>query len=351
MSHTLMNVLFIGGTGIISTACTELAVARGIHTTLLNRSKRGTINGAHTLALDITDTAAASKALEGTSWDAVVDFIAFTPADVQSRLDLFRGKARQYIFISSASAYQKPLSDYLVTESTPLANPMWDYSRNKIACEELLNKVHRDENYPVTIIRPSLTFGDTIVPIAVNSWLKGYTVVDRMRRGLPVIVPGDGLTLWTITHNTDFAKGLVGLLGNRSALGHAFHITSDEALTWNQIYQQTAEAAGAPPPKLVHIASEFLAACVPSMTGSLLGDKSHCALFDNSKIRRFVPDYVATTRFSQGIARTIAWYDADPVRKVIDTEASASWDRIIKAYDRGLEAAVAEFKTTPGFGG
>jgi nucleoside-diphosphate-sugar epimerase len=346
-----MNVLFIGGTGIISTACTELAVASGLHTTLLNRSKRGEIKGARPLVLDITDKTAAEKALAGKYWDAVVDFIAFTPADVQSRLDLFRGKAGQYIFISSASAYQKPLSDYLVTESTPLANPMWDYSRNKIACEELLMKAFREENYPVTIIRPSLTFGDTIVPIAVNSWLKGYTVVDRMRKGLPVIVPGDGLTLWTITHNTDFAKGLVGLLGNKSSLGHAFHITSDEALTWDQIYRQTAEAAGAPPPKLVHIASDFLAACVPGMTGSLLGDKSHCALFDNSKIKRFVPGYVATTRFRQAIARTIAWYDADPARKVIDTEASATWDRLINAYDRGLAAAVAEFAKKPGDAG
>jgi nucleoside-diphosphate-sugar epimerase len=346
-----MNVLFIGGTGIISTACTELSVARGLETTLLNRSKRGSIKGARSLVLDITDIPAAAKALQGTKWDAVVDFIAFTPADVQSRLNLFRGKTSQYIFISSASAYQKPLSDYLITESTPLANPMWDYSRNKIACEELLMRVFRDEGYPVTIIRPSLTFGDSIVPLAVNSWLKGYTIVDRMRKGLPVIVPGDGLTLWTITHNTDFAKGLVGLLGNRSSIGHAFHITSDEALTWDQLYLQTADAAGAPPPRLVHIASDFLTACVPGMTGSLLGDKSHTAVFDNSKIRRFVPDYVATTRFRQGIARTIAWYDADPARRIIDTEASQTWDRIIRAYERGRDAAVAEFAKSAGSAG
>jgi nucleoside-diphosphate-sugar epimerase len=346
-----MKVLFIGGTGIISTACSELAVARGIETALLNRSKRESIPGAQTIKVDIDDPVAARAALGSSTWDAVVDFIAFTPAHVQSRLDLFRGKTGQYIFISSASAYQKPLSDYLITESTPLANPMWDYSRNKIACEELLNKAHRDEGYPITIIRPSLTYGNTIIPIAVNSWLKGYTVVDRMRRGLPVIVPGDGLTLWTITHNSDFAKGLVGLLGHKGSIGHAFHITSDEALTWDQIYRQTAEAAGVRSPQLVHIASDFLTACVPGMTGSLLGDKSHTAIFDNAKIKRFVPGFEATTRFRQGIVRTIAWYDADPARKVIDTEACATWDRLIKAYERGLEAALAEFKNKPGEAG
>jgi nucleoside-diphosphate-sugar epimerase len=346
-----MNLLFIGGTGIISTACTELAVARGLSITVLNRSRRGAIPGAETIVADITDAAAVEAATSGRKWDAVVDFIAFTPADVASRLAHFRGKTGQYVLISSASAYQKPLSDYLITESTPLSNPVWDYSRNKIACEELLLKAHRDEGYPITIIRPSLTYGDTIVPIAVNSWLKGFTVVDRMRRGLPVIVPGDGLTLWTITHNSDFAKGLVGLLGHAGAIGHAFHITSDEALTWNQIYVQTAEAAGVPSPRLVHIASDYLVACVPAMTGSLLGDKSHTAVFDNAKVKRFVPGFAATTRFRQGIARTIAWYDADPSRQVIDTEASATWDRLIAGYERGLRAALADFGKSPGSGG
>jgi nucleoside-diphosphate-sugar epimerase len=339
-----MNVLFIGGTGIISTACTELAIARGHKVTLLNRSQRSPIAGAATLAADIHAPGAAEAALSGRTWDAVVDFIAFTAADIETRLALFRGKVGQYVFISSASAYQKPLSDYLVTESTPLSNPFWDYSRNKIACEELLNRAYRDYGFPATIIRPSLTYGDTIVPIAVNSWLKGYTVVDRMRRGLPVIVPGDGLTLWTVTHNSDFAKGLVGLLGHAGSLGHAFHITSDEALTWNQIYLQTAEAAGVSSPRLVHIASDFITSCIPSMLGTLIGDKSNCALFDNSKIRRFVTDFVATTRYRDGIARTLAWYDAAPSRKVIDAEANATWDKLIAAYDRGLSAAVAEFK-------
>ena len=339
-----MNVLFIGGTGIISTACTELAVSRGLSVTLLNRSLRSPIAGARTLVADISDSAAAARALGGTTWDAVVDFIAFNPVDIELRLALLRGKTRQYVFISSASAYQKPLARSPITESTPLSNPFWDYSRNKIACEERLLRAHREERFPVTIIRPSLTYGNSVVPLAVNSWLKGYTAIDRLRRGLPLIVPGDGLTLWTITHNSDFAKGLVGLLGNAGALGEAFHITSDEALTWDQLYSQTAEAAGVPSPKFVHIASDFITACLPAMVGTLTGDKSNCALFDNSKIRRVVPGFEATTRYRDGIARTIAWYDAEPSRKVVDAEACASWDRLIGAYGRGLDAAVGEFR-------
>jgi nucleoside-diphosphate-sugar epimerase len=338
-----MDVLFIGGTGIISTACAQLAVARGFNVTLLNRSRRAPVAGTRTIAADVADPAAAARAVAGGAWDAVVDFIAFAPQDVEARLGLLRGKTGQYVFISSASAYQKPLTHYLVTESTPLANPLWDYSRNKIACEERLLRAYREEAFPVTIIRPSLTFGDTIIPLAVNSWLKSYTAVDRMRRGLPVIIPGDGLSPWTITHNSDFAKGLVGLLGHNGAIGHAFHITSDEAPSWNQIYAMTAEAAGVPTPRFVHIASDFIAACIPGMTGSLLGDKSHAALFDNSKIRRFVPDFVATTRYRDGIRRTISWFDADPARRQVDAEAGASWDRLIAAYGRGLDAAVADF--------
>jgi nucleoside-diphosphate-sugar epimerase len=338
-----MNVLFIGGTGIISTACTELAVARGLDVTLLNRSKRGPIPGAKTITADLADPAGTARALSGKTWDSVVDFVSFTPADIENRLALFKGKVGQFVFISSASAYQKPLTDYLVTESTPLANPMWDYSRNKIACEELLNKAYRGDAFPITIIRPSLTFGNTCVPLAINSWLKSYTAIDRMRKGQPVIIPGDGLTLWTITHNSDFAKGLIGLLGHPGSIGHPFHITSDEALTWNQIYELTAEAAGVARPKFVHIGSDFMAACIPEMTGTLLGDKSNCALFDNSKIRRFVPDFVATTRYREGIARTLAWFDADPARRELDAGAAATWDKLIGAYERGLSAAVKDF--------
>jgi nucleoside-diphosphate-sugar epimerase len=338
-----MKILFLGGTGIISTACTRLAVARGCDVVLLNRSKRDAIAGARQLTADIHDLAAAATALAGERFDAVVDFLAFTPADIEQRLALFRGRTAQYVFISSASAYQKPLTHPLITESTPLANPLWDYSRNKIACEERLNRAYREEAFPITIIRPSLTYGDTVVPLAVNSWgAQSFTAIARLRAGQPLIVPGDGLTLWTITHNSDFAKGLVGLLGHDGAIGHAFHITSDEALTWNQLYQITAEAAGVASPKFVHIASDFICACDPDLTGSLLGDKSHSALFDNTKIKRFVPEFVATTRYREGIASTIRWFDADPKRQIVDAAASAHWDRLISAYERGLAAARGE---------
>ncbi len=338
-----MKILFLGGTGNISTACAQLAIARGFDLTLLNRSRREPVRGAHQITADISDTNALATAIRNKVWDAVVDFIGFTPAEIEQRVALFRGRTGQYIFISSASAYQKPLAYYLVTESTPLANPFWDYSRNKIACEEHLLRALREEAFPVTIVRPSFTYGNSVVPLALNSWPKTFTAVDRMRRGKPVIVPGDGLTLWTMTHNSDFAKGLVGLIGHQSAIGHSFHITSDEALTWNQIYQAVADAVGVGAPKLVHIASDFLVACLPETAGGLLGDKSHCAIFDNAKIKRFVPDYVATTRFRDGIARTIAWFDADPARQEIDRDANVKWDRLIAAYERGLQAAQREF--------
>jgi nucleoside-diphosphate-sugar epimerase len=226
--------------------------------------------------------------LANQTWDAVVDWIAFTPNQIERDIRLFRDRTRQFIFISSASAYQRPVGHYLITESTPLANPYWQYSRDKIACEDLLMQAYRDHGFPVTIVRPSLTYGDTQIVLAVNSWQKSYTALDRMRRGKKVIVPGDGSSLWVITHNSDFAQGLVGLLGHQQATGHAFHITSDEVLTWDQIYRITSEAAGIEP-NLIHIASDFLIACHPDELGSLTGDKSSSVVFDNTKIKRFVP--------------------------------------------------------------
>ena len=341
-----MKVLFIGGTGIISTACTQLALARGFEVTVLNRGQRDSVRGPHQLVADINDPRATAAALGAQQWDAVVDFISFAPAEMEQRIALFRGRTRQYIFISSASVYQKPLAHYLVTESTPLVNPYWEYSRNKIACEERLQRALQEEAFPMTIVRPSFTYGDTIVPLTLNSWPKTFTAVARMRRGKPVIVPGDGLTLWTMTHNSDFAKALVGLLGHQGAIGHAFHITSDEVLTWNQIYEAVAEAAGVADLKTIHIASDFIRACVPNSTEGLLGDKANCAVFDNSKIKRFVPDFVATTRFRDGIKRTMAWFDGDPARQELDHDADARWDRLIAAYERGLEAAQKDFGRT-----
>ncbi len=337
-----MKILFLGGTGIISTACTELAVARGLDVTVLNRSRRAAVAGARQLTADLAAPGGVAALSDG-RWDAVVDFLAFDPAAIEQRLALFRGRVGQYVFISSASAYQKPPADWLITESTPLANPFWEYSRNKIASEERLNRAYRDEAFPVTIVRPSLTYGDTVVPLAVNSWTRSFTAIARLRAGRPLIIPGDGLTPWTITHNSDFAPGLIGLLGHPAALGHAFHITSDEALTWDQIYAATAEAAGEPAPRFVHIASDFITACLPDMTGTLLGDKSNTAVFDNAKIRRLVPGLAARTRFRDGITRTVRWFDADPRRQEVDAEMDARWDRLIAAYERGLDAARREF--------
>ncbi len=341
-----MKVLFIGGTGIISTASTRLAAERGIDLTLLRRGQRAADlpNNVRTIKADVTGEAAVEQALGSQFFDAVVDWTAFTPADVERDIRLFRGRAGQFIFISSASAYQKPVSHYLITESTPLANPYWQYSRDKIACEERLIKAYREEGFPITIVRPSLTYGDTQIVLAVNSWQKSWTAVDRMRRGRKVIVPGDGSSLFVITYNSDFAQGLVGLLGHQQAIGHAFHITSDEVMTWDQFYRITAQAAGVEA-QLIHIPSEFMGACLPDEVGNLIGDKAASVVFDNSKIKRFVPGYCAKVPFAQGIQRTIEWFDADPRRKQIDEDANRSWDKLIDAYESGLEVALRNFRS------
>jgi len=338
-----MKLLFIGGTGIISTACAQLAVERGLDLTLLNRAQRKHIPGTKQVVADIRDSHATKKALGNRSWDVVVDFISFHPDDLAGRLELLRGKVSQFIFISSASAYQKPVLDYRVTESTPLVNPFWDYSRDKIACEEYLVRELRENGFPATIVRPSFTYGETVIPLSFNSWQRPYTVINRMRKGLPVIIQGDGSSLWQLTHNMDFARGLLGLFGHQASIGHAFHITSDEVLNWNQIYAATAEAAGVDKLEIVHIASDFIVACMPDQIGGLHGDKSSSIVLDNSKIKRFVPDFVATRRFRDGIKRSIAWYDADAGRQLIDEVANSNMDRLIEAYRKGLHAARQAF--------
>ena len=340
-----MKVLFIGGTGIISTASTRLAAERGIELTLLRRGEHAADlpENVSTITADISDEAAVAEALGNRSYDAVVDWTVFTTDQLERDIRLFRGRTNQYIFISSASAYQKPVGHYLITESTPLANPYWQYSRDKIACEERLMKAYREEGFPITIVRPSLTYGDTQIPLAINNWQKSWTIVDRMRRGKKVIVPGDGSSLWVITHNSDFAQGLVGLLGHRQAIGHAFHITSDEVMTWDQFYRITAQAAGVEA-QIVHIPSDFVSACLPDELGGLTGDKSVSVVFDNTKIKRFVPGYCAKVPFARGIEKTIAWFDADPRRKQIDEAESAAWDKIIEAYEFGFAEALRRFR-------
>jgi nucleoside-diphosphate-sugar epimerase len=338
-----MKILFLGGTGIISTASTVLAAKRGFDITLLSRGQHAAQlpPGVKTMIADVNDPALVEK-FDNERFDAVVDWIAFTPADIERDLKLFRGRTRQYIFISSTSAYQKPQTHYLMTESTPLGNPYWDYSRNKIACEERLMQAYRDEGFPATIVRPSLTYGETLIPLVLNSWQQSYTAVDRMIRGQKLIVPGDGSSLWVITHNTDFAKGLVGLLGHQQAIGHAFHITSDEVLTWDQLFRIVGAAVGVEP-NLVHIPSDFIAACIPGKTGTLMGDKSVSVVFDNSKIKRFVPGYCATTSFAEGVRLSLAWFNAEAARKQIDREVNATMDKLIAAYEKGLSEAVRSF--------
>jgi nucleoside-diphosphate-sugar epimerase len=328
-----VKVLFIGGTGNISTSVSKLCLQRGIDLYLLNRGTRGVeIPGAKVLTGDITNASQMDSVLKTHDWDVVVNWIAYVESDVERDITMFRGKTRQYVFISSASAYHKPPSHPIITESTPLYNPYWQYSRNKIACEERLNGAYRSEGFPITIVRPSLTY-DTVIPLAIGGWTE-YTIIDRMKRGKPIIIHGDGTSLWTVTHAEDFAKGFVGLLGHRQAVGHAFQITSDEILTWNQIYATVAEAAGCAP-KIIHIPSEFIAHVEPSLEGSLVGDKSASVIFDNTKIKRFVPDFVCTIPFAQGFRRTLAWFDADPKRQVVKRETNEMMDKIIKAYGHG----------------
>lgn len=330
-----MKILFIGGTGNISAACCRLALARGMDVYVLNRGQRDVeIEGAQSIVADIQDEAAVEAALRGHEFDVVANFIAFQLADVERDLRLFKGKARQYFFISSASAYQKPLNSPVVTESTPLKNPFWEYSRDKIACEDRLVRAYREEDFPAIIVRPSLTY-DTVWPVAIGAW-DDYTLIDRLKKGKKIIVHGDGTSLWTVTHSEDFAKGFVGLFGHTQAVGEAFHITSDEVLTWNQIYQTIADAVGVEA-KMVHIPSAFIARMVDWQLGNLLGDKAISAIFDNSKIKRYVPDYCATIPFHEGARRTLAWFEAKPERMKVVDYTNTMMDAIIAKYESVFE--------------
>jgi nucleoside-diphosphate-sugar epimerase len=327
-----MKVLFIGGTGVISSACSELAIQKGIELYLLNRgqSKRPETRGAIHLQGDIRQSDIARAALGDLTFDSMVEWLAFTPDQVQSDIELFRNRTRQYVFISSASAYQKPPSYLPLTESTPLQNPIWKYSRDKAACEAILEQNGRENSFPYTVVRPSHTYDRTLFPFH-----GGYTTVARMRAGKQVVVHGDGTSLWTLTHNRDFAVGLVGLLGNPHAIGQSFHITSDESLSWNQIYTIVAHAAGVEP-RLVHVPSELIAHYDPRWGDSLLGDKAHSMIFDNRKIRQLVPQFHPVIPFWQGAQEIIAWYDEDKSRQVVDQQYDEVQDRLIAAMQRAL---------------
>ena len=337
-----MKVLFIGGTGTISMAITKGLVEKGHDVYLFNRGSRNSelpkevkfIRG------DINNEAEAAEKLAEHSFDVVCDFIGFVPSQLERDFRLFNGKTRQFMYISSASAYQKPLADYKITESTPLANPYWQYSRDKIACEEFLMKMYRENGFPVTIIRPSHTYDERSIPVGAHGKNGSWQVVKRMLEGKPVIVHGDGTSLWTLTFNSDFAKGFIGLMGNVHAIGETYHITSDESLTWNQIYQSLANALGVEY-KPYYVPSDFLHAVSDyDFRGGLIGDKSNSVVFDNSKLKRAVPDFVATIRHDVGVKKAVEYVLSHPECQVEDPEFDAWCDKVIAALENAKKEIV-----------
>lgn len=335
-----MKILFIGGTGTISMAITRLLAQQGHEVLLLNRGSRSSElpEGVKVIKCDINDEAAVREKLGDTILDAVCEFIGFVPEQVERDFRLFKDITRQYIYISSASAYQKPLSDYRITESTPLSNPYWQYSRDKIACEEYLMKQYRENGFPVTIVRPSHTYDERSVPLGVHGSKGSWQVLKRMQEGKPVIIHGDGTTLWTLTHNSDFAKAFAGLIGNIHAIGETYHITSDESVTWDQIYSIIADSLGVEL-KAYHVPSEFLAAVSDyDLEGSLIGDKANTVVFDNSKIKRAVPGFTATVRADQGIRQTIENILQNPELQTDDPDFDQWCDKVIAALENAKQS-------------
>jgi nucleoside-diphosphate-sugar epimerase len=321
-----LRALIIGGNGIISSSVSRLAVERGFDLTVVNRgvsTMRPPLDGVRHLVGDASDAASIAAAIGKEDFDVVANFRSFLPEQVRGDIALFGGRTAQYLYISSASAYQKPVARLPITESTPLRNPFWQYSRDKIASEEALVEAYRADGFPATIVRPSHTYDETLIPIE-----GGWTVLDRMRRGLPVLVAGDGTSLWTLTHARDFAVGFVGLMGNPVAVGDVFQITSDFVYPWDAIYRMFGSALGVEP-TLVHVASETIAAAVPDWGPGLLGDKSHSVIFDNSKLRSVVPEFNPTTTFARGAREIVDWYDADKSRRTVDAGVNASIDALI----------------------
>lgn len=337
-----MKVLFIGGTGTISMAITKQLAEEGHEVFLINRGSRTRElpQSVKIINADINDEDDVKSKIAGMSFDSVCDFIGFVPSQLERDYRLFNGKTKQFMYISSASAYHKPCRGYVITEGTALANPYWEYSRNKIACEDLLMKYYREEGFPVTIIRPSHTYDERSVPLGVHGSKGSWQVVKRMLQGKPVIIHGDGTSLWTMTHNSDFAKGFCGLVGNPHAIGEAFQITNDETLTWNQIYECIADALGV---KLnaIHVSSELLASISDyDFTGSLIGDKACSVVFDNSKLKKAVPEFKATVHFEEGIRRTVENVVANPDLQQDDPEFDAWCDKVVKT----MEFIKQEFK-------
>jgi nucleoside-diphosphate-sugar epimerase len=322
-----MKILFIGGTGNISTACTEEAIKQGHEVFHFNRGiSSDDFPGIITIHGDINNKSDRKIIDKYDPFDAVADFVCFKPEQMQADIEFFRNKTRQFIFISTATVYQKPPLHYIITEETPLGNPFWKYSQDKIACENILTS--QDElNY--TIIRPSYTFGKTWIPVALTA--SSYNPVYRIRNGLPVISHGDGESLWVNTHNSDFASAFIGLLGNKDAFNNHFHITSDEVNTWDQIYSIICKVVGKEP-VLIHIPSDFINSIEPEWGAGLLGDKSHSMVFDNSKIKKLLPWWKAVKSFEDGIRESIAWFEEKPERMNIDIETDKRINNIIQKF-------------------
>lgn len=333
-----MKILIIGGTGTISSAVTRQLAAEGHELVLINRGNRSeeVPQNVRLVTGDINRyPEEVLSRLGNETFDSVCEFIGFMPEQVARDIRWFSGRTKQYIFISSASAYHKPVRQHIITEGTSLSNPYWEYSRNKTACEEMLMKAYGQNGFPVTIVRPSYTYGEREAPVSVHGSKGSWQVLKRMLDGKPVIVHGDGTSLWTMTWNEDFAKGFIGLIGNPQAIGEAFHITSDESLTWNQIYQCIADALGVEF-KPYHVASEYLGAIAPAaygMRGNLLGDKAASVVFDCSKLKRAVPGFCATTRFEQGIRKTVSHIMEHPELQVEDKEFDEWCDRVVDALE------------------
>ena len=336
-----MKILFIGGTGTISTAISKKLIEEKEHELyLINRGNRNDSlpKGFKSIICDINDEKAVADKLKGLEFDVVADFIAFTPAELERDYRLFAGKTKQFIFISSASIYQKPLANFRITESTPLANPYWEYSRNKIACEDYLMKMYREQGFPVTIVRPSHTYNEKKIPLGIYGDVGSWQVVKRMLEGKPVIIHGDGTSLWTMTHASDFANAFIGLMGNIHAIGEAVQITSDESLTWNQIYTCIASVLGVEL-KPCYVPSDFLAKSSKyDFKGSLLGDKANTVVFDNSKLKRLVPDFVAKIRYDQGVRMSIENVLANKELQQEDPDFDAWCDKIVSATENAMQS-------------
>jgi len=334
----------IGGTGTISTAISRQLLESSEHELyLINRGGRNDVlpTNVNIIQGDINDEAAIAEKLAGMKFDAVCDFIAFVPAQLERDYRLFNGNTRQFVFISSASAYQKPLSNYLINEGTPLANPYWEYSRNKIACEDYLMKMYRENGFPVTIVRPSHTYDERAVPMGVHGKNGSWQVIKRMMEGKQVIIHGDGTSLWTMTHNSDFARAFIGLLGNVHAIGEAVQITSDESVTWNQIFFSIAAHLGVEF-KPYYVPSDFLAAVSDyDLEGGLIGDKANTVVFDNSKLHRLVPGFDAKIRFDQGVAMTLDYVLSHKECQIDDPEFDAWCDKVIAAMENAKKEVLA----------